>query len=258
MDILRKELDRIYQSQNLDAEYLDEGRITACKEIASNVASATGGCCVITDAARDYCYLYAGGLSSLIGLDGAPDLYREIGSSDEDVIYTRLHPEDLVEKRMLEYEFFRFVDPLPPSEKKKYKATCRIRVRDREGNYIFIDNSTQIIEPSPGGKIWLILCCYDLSPLQKGMPEGINAHIKNNHTGEITELAFGEKKSHILSDREKEILRLVSEGKLSKQIAGILGISVNTVNRHRQNILEKLSVVNSYEAITAARAMGLL
>ena len=53
-------------------------------------------------------------------------------------------------------------------------------------------------------------------------------------------------------------LHLIREGKASKQIAAILGISVNTVNRHRQNIIEKLSVGNSIEAITAATAMKLL
>lgn len=44
---------------------------------------------------------------------------------------------------------------------------------------------------------------------------------------------------------------MIHSGKPSKQIAAILGISVYTVNRHRQNILAKLSVGNSIEAITA-------
>jgi DNA-binding CsgD family transcriptional regulator len=61
-----------------------------------------------------------------------------------------------------------------------------------------------------------------------------------------------------LTDREKEILLLIKEGKLSKQIAEILGISIHTVNRHRQNILERLSVGNSVEALTAAISMRLL
>ena len=45
---------------------------------------------------------------------------------------------------------------------------------------------------------------------------------------------------------------------MSKEIAVRLGISVNTVNRHRQNILEKLSVDTSIEALNAAQAMGVL
>ena len=58
--------------------------------------------------------------------------------------------------------------------------------------------------------------------------------------------------------REKEILRCIRKGLSSKEIAATLYISVNTVNRHRQNILEKLSVGNSIEACRAAELMKLL
>lgn len=62
----------------------------------------------------------------------------------------------------------------------------------------------------------------------------------------------------MLSDREKEVLKLIRDGRPSKQIADMLGISIHTVNRHRQNIIAKLSVGNSIEAVTAAVAMKLL
>ena len=45
---------------------------------------------------------------------------------------------------------------------------------------------------------------------------------------------------------------------LSKEIASTLYISVFTVNKHRQNILEKLSVDNSMEAVQTALAMKLI
>lgn len=257
MDVLRKELNQIYSSQHLETEFLDADEVERCKTMVANMASITNACCVITDAARDLCYLFSGELATLLGIADEPNLYREINSSDEDVIYNRLHPEDLVEKRMLEYEYFKYVDCLPPEDKVRFKATCRIRVKDKDGKYLILNNSTQIMKPSPLGKIWLILCFYDLSPCQEAAG-GINAHIKNNHSGEIISLSFSDSKNHILTEREKEILRLIKDGKPSKQIADILEISIHTVNRHRQNILERLSVGNSLEAITAATSMGLL
>lgn len=257
MDVLRKELEQIYVSQHLDEEILDVMEIEARKKIAESVVTVTNACCVITDAAHDYCYLFGGELASLLGIEDAPYIYREIGSSDEDVIYNRLHPEDLVEKRMLEYEYFKFVNPLSAEEKMRFKATCRIRIKDKDGRYRVLDNSTQIMRPSPAGKIWLILCCYDLSPCQEAKT-GINPQIKNNRSGEIISYSFSDKKKQILTDREKEILLLIKDGKPSKQIADILNISIHTVNRHRQNILERLSVSNSVEALTAAMSMGLL
>ena len=158
---------------------------------------------------------------------------------------------------MLEYEFFKKINLVDEQDKKKYKAICRIRIRDRHRNYIHIINSTQALQLSPNGKIWLILCCYNLSPNQRGTDD-IEPHIINTFNGEILTLDFKDKRNHILTVREKEILNLIKEGKASKNIADILEISVHTVNRHRQNIIEKLSVGNSIEAISAAISMGLL
>lgn len=257
MDILRKELNSIYAAQQLDSERLDARVLASCRERAAAMVSVNRACAVVTDAAADRCYVYAGVLGALLGLTDDESLCREMASSDEDIIYERLHPEDLVEKRMLEYEFFRFIDSLSPGEKLDWKATCRIRIKARDGRYIYIDNSTQIFNLSPGGKMWLILCCYDLSPSQQGA-EGIRPHIVNSRTGEVVTLSLSEHRAQVLTDREKEILTLVRDGYASKQIAGILGISIHTVNRHRQNILEKLSVGNSVEAVMAAGAMKLL
>ena len=53
---------------------------------------------------------------------------------------------------------------------------------------------------------------------------------------------------NILSKRELEVLEYIGEGFTSKEIADFLHISINTVNRHRQNILEKLNVKNSVKA----------
>lgn len=257
MDVLRKELDDIYAAQHLDCELLDATiRKRREAEIAATVA-IDNSCRVITDASADFCHIYAGAFARLLGISENATLDKEFGSSDEDLIYNRIHPEDLVEKRMLEYEFFRFVDKMNGTEKPKYRATCRIRIRDRRGDYRYIDNTTQILQTSPGGKIWLILCGYDLSPDQHPS-SGIAPRIIDNGTGEITILSLGDKRTRILTVREKEILNLIREGKPSKQIAGLLKISIHTVNRHRQNILEKLSVGNSLEAVEAATSMKLL
>ncbi len=257
MDVIRKELNTFYESQNLAAQNLDSSTLTECKHKVEIAVEVESDCRVITDAAADFCYIFGGSFSNLIGLSDSESYFKEMDSSDEDEIYNRIHPEDLVDKRMLEYEFFRYVDSLPDSEKLNYRATCRLRIQDKAGNYIYVNNSTRIMRLSPNGKVWLILCCYELAPVQTP-PNGIDARIVNYVTGDIKELQLSERRSHILTEREKEILNLIKEGKLSKEIADILQISVHTVNRHRQNILEKLSVGNSVEAVMAATVMRLL
>lgn len=49
-------------------------------------------------------------------------------------------------------------------------------------------------------------------------------------------------KKEILTIREKEILKLIAEGKPSKEIAELLFISIHTVNTHRVNLIRKLKM----------------
>ncbi len=257
MDVLRKELNGFYQSQHLERETLDYGTLNGLKGDIAVVTAIDGDCRIITDVAADTCFISGGSFPYLIGISDEATCTKEVYSSDEDEIYMRLHPEDLVDKRMLEYEFFKKIDKLPDNRKLDFKATCRIRIRNREGVFLYAENTTQILSLSPGGKVWLILCCYNLSPNQCPAPD-ISPCIVDRKTGSVENIQLSEKRADILTPREKMILRLISEGKLSKQIASILGISINTVNRHRQNILEKLSVSNSVEAVSAATIMRLL
>jgi two-component system response regulator NreC len=61
-----------------------------------------------------------------------------------------------------------------------------------------------------------------------------------------------------LTDREREILQLVAEGRTNREIADKLFISVKTVLRHRTNIMEKLGFHNRTELIKYAIAKGLI
>lgn len=257
MDILRKEINAIYAAQQLDRVRLDMMQVAEAKKQSSLLVDISGGCSVITDASCDRCYIYAGAWGRLMGLTDSDKLYREVNSSDEDEIYNRMHPEDLVDKRMLEYEFFRQVDRMSPSDKLSLKATCRIRLRDACGRYRMTDNSTQILGLSYSGKFRIILCRYELSP-DTGRPGDIMPRIIDTATGDIEVLDFADRHKQVLTMREKQILKLIQQGRPSKMIAAQLGISIHTVSRHRQNIIDKLSVGNSMEAVLAATAMKLL
>ncbi|MFA5183443.1 MAG: response regulator transcription factor [Syntrophales bacterium] len=59
-----------------------------------------------------------------------------------------------------------------------------------------------------------------------------------------------------LTTREIVILKLLAEGKSSQEIAGLLFISVDTVNRHRFNIREKLNIKSTAELIKYAIQKG--
>ena len=70
-------------------------------------------------------------------------------------------------------------------------------------------------------------------------PKAVGALVRD-YLGRVQrgELAPGED----LSPRETEVVKLIAEGHTSREIADILMISVNTVERHRHNVLEKLDL----------------
>lgn len=61
----------------------------------------------------------------------------------------------------------------------------------------------------------------------------------------------------LLSERERQILRLVAQGATSKEIAEQLTVSPNTVKSHMRNIMEKLHIHNRLQAVVYALQEGL-
>lgn len=64
--------------------------------------------------------------------------------------------------------------------------------------------------------------------------------------------------SNVLTEREREVLRLIADGATSKEIADRLVISANTVDRHRSNIMAKLDLHNKAELIRYAISRGIV
>ena len=61
-----------------------------------------------------------------------------------------------------------------------------------------------------------------------------------------------------LSDREREVLRLVAEGKTNRQIADTLFLSIKTVQTHRDHIMKKLRMHDRTELVKYAIRKGLI
>ncbi len=61
-----------------------------------------------------------------------------------------------------------------------------------------------------------------------------------------------------LTDREKQVLKLVAEGRSNKEVAEILGISVKTAMSHREHVMEKLGVHNRTELVRFALKKGVI
>ena len=62
----------------------------------------------------------------------------------------------------------------------------------------------------------------------------------------------------LLSSREREVLQMLAEGKTNKEIAGVLNLSVYTVDAHRGHIMEKLNLHSINDLVRFAVRNGLI
>ena len=102
---------------------------------------------------------------------------------------------------------------------------------------------------------WLMLSVIDVDASHES--EIIKSHLYNFKTGEQIFIDLSDTLDEPLTNRELEVLRFMKKGLLSKEIAETLKVSINTVNSHRQNILQKLKANNSIEAVNFAQRLGL-
>jgi DNA-binding NarL/FixJ family response regulator len=56
----------------------------------------------------------------------------------------------------------------------------------------------------------------------------------------------------LLTDREKEVLQLLAEGRANKEVANLLGVGVSTVETHRMNLMQKLNLHSTAEIVLYA------
>jgi DNA-binding NarL/FixJ family response regulator len=68
----------------------------------------------------------------------------------------------------------------------------------------------------------------------------------------------GDDRYQSLTDREKQVLKLVAEGNSNKEVAQVLGISVKTAMSHRERVMDKLDIHNRTELVKFALKQGVI
>ncbi|MFO1443499.1 response regulator transcription factor [Bacillus sp. Bva_UNVM-123] len=98
--------------------------------------------------------------------------------------------------------------------------------------------------------------------LKDGSSDELAEAIRNVMKGKrefASELIFGSiKEENPLTEREREVLRMVAEGKTAKEISTSLFLSTGTVRNYMSEIISKLNVKNRIEAISIAEEKGWL
>jgi len=123
------------------------------------------------------------------------------------------------------------------------------------------DDGQYIVKCVRSGAFGYLLKNADEEELVKAINEVVNGRKyfnKDISALMINNMALEGSQIKRLSEREIEILKLVSEGKTTKEIADVLFISTRTVETHRVNMMKKLEVQNSAEMIKKAAQLGII
>ena len=154
---------------------------------------------------------------------------------------------------------FGFFNHLEGKRLKDYKLIFEFRLSDPAGKLFCFLQQCVVLELDKSDNIWMVLILNDLVP-NRIYGNKLLRKLIHIPSGKICLFQddFDQSSNTFLSKRETEIIGLLSQGLQSKEISYRLFISVNTVNNHRQRIIEKLNAENTYEALGFAKTVGII
>lgn len=252
LEVLGMEYYELLGRQQFVAEHLDYSVLDRHRP-ALDMMSQVNNCGVtIFDMCRKEHVYTSYNFSEIFGYD-----LDSVSQQGNDYFNSRVHPDDFVGLMRNGILILKFFHGLRQEERSHYKLVNEYRIMGNEGRYIRVIEQHQALELDTYGNVWLTLGVIDISPDQTDL-SGIKSQIFNYKTGRVVPLPATSEELVNLSKREREVLQLVKDGYLSKEISEKLFISVHTVNTHRQRIMEKLGANNSLEAIAYASRLGLM
>ena len=103
--------------------------------------------------------------------------------------------------------------------------------------------------------------CEAIREVQKGntfFSPSIGKHLKHQYEKSPQRHGLSKRRDAGLSSREMEVLQLIAEGKANKETASELGISIKTVEKHRQQVMNKLNIHDVAGLTRYAMSKGLI
>ncbi|WP_439481611.1 LuxR C-terminal-related transcriptional regulator [Cyclobacterium plantarum] len=186
---------------------------------------------------------------------------REMVGSQKNFFFSRMHPDDMYHHQQAMKEWQDFFFRLPISERRNYSTSYDFRFRKKNGQYKRLLQQLVFIEhDSEGNILYSLEKCTLISHWEKNKEQvlcvcGPNAN--KTLISSPTSGLNGENKP-IFTSSEIRILKLLSVGLDSLQVANQLNISVHTVNTHRRNMLRKTGINSTILLVKFAKNNNLL
>lgn len=198
-------------------------------------------------------------LKILFASKGTVDIFGiEPEQLDPSVFYTSTHPDDLMRHNLARTKLFKMGQELFISKKDDTYISVQFSMKNKYGTYFpMLVQCYLFYTKIPYESVFGLQVTTDISGFK--LPK----HGYHYYVG--TDPAFFRfpdnellKIGNVFSDREFEILKCLSEGLASSQIADKLFLSVHTVNKHRQNILLKTGKSSTHELVLELKERGVI
>jgi DNA-binding CsgD family transcriptional regulator len=171
------------------------------------------------------------------------------------------HPDDTLNTWKLVYNIWNALIAIPSLSRPNYKFSYDYRILRPDGRVVRILEQNAVLQQDDNGNITHLLgVCNDITHWKKSGRQlaSLTSTVDQKHYLFHSENTSAIKLQSVLSKRELQIVKLMSEGCSSKHIADKLFISFHTVNTHRQKMIEKTNTRNSGGLIQFAIFNGLI
>jgi DNA-binding CsgD family transcriptional regulator len=171
-----------------------------------------------------------------------------------DYFWTLFHPEDIKLWLKSLTNLMKFtMTVLDDEQRKRMSYTWNYRIKNASNKYVNIIQNTTPLQFDDAKKPIIGMAHYTV--LDGDMQMDICASAKylndkNEYETLFYENVSSQKLLDIVSNRERDIIRLIITKNTSEAIAEKLNISIHTVNTHRRNILKKINIDSTYELIS--------
>lgn len=226
----------------------------------------------VADYQEGHCYYMSKGMSHLLG--HPPEIFLERGVS---FFMSLVHPEDIYRVLQEKVAYFAHISSPDFDLSKAHVWETHYRMLHSNGTFTCIRFSAYNLEHLPNGAVryffgvmrditpskigeeylWRELQRREssekkLSEIKKEYERMCRQEVASQTPFEPMEIGFKTNPYHKLTIREKEVLKLISKGMITKEIADKMNISYHTAETYRKHLIEKFEVKNTAELIKEA------
>ncbi|WP_298238455.1 LuxR C-terminal-related transcriptional regulator [uncultured Algibacter sp.] len=187
-------------------------------------------------------------MTACLGLDK-----QELQIKGMRYLWSRMHPDDLDKWLKALNELMNFtINEISVNDRGKMSYTWNYRLKNGKDEYVNVVQNTTPLEFDSKDKPVIGLAHYTVLSGSLEMQISASAKLLNSNN-EYETVYFNNFSQKLLtggiSNRERDVIRLLVLNYSSKDIAKKLNISPNTVDTHRRNILKKLKISSTGELI---------